>query len=283
MKYAGIIALTACLLLTGCSSLLDREYSVVEEHSQRYWESEAADTLRAESYQDIVNDLLLLVGRHTETALLRLYEYRDDTAVSDALERAASEVQLETPMGAYAVDYIISETQRQRSYYEVTVRIGYRRSLEQIQAVVNATSTSAIPDLLRSALDGGRTELAVRVGYWGENDAQAVEDAVSALWEERGLTEEDGPWLAACYPAEGKVGLVEFLMDPAAAAEQAAASPHNCTVSLLPREKEEPEGGEDPPSPKEGAAPEEEEPPPEEGPAMEEEPVPEEAPVQEAE
>lgn len=241
MKRIGIAAVAACLLLTGCSSLLDREYSVVEEHSQRYWESEAADTLRAESYQDIVNDLLLLVGRHTESALLRLYEYRDDVAVASALERAASEVQLETPMGAYAVEYITSETQRQRSYYEVTVRIGYRRTVEQIQAVVNATSTSAIPDLLKSALDSGKTELAVRVGYWGEDDALAVEDAVAALWEERGLTEEDGRWLASYYPAEGKVGLVEFQMDPEAAASQ-EASPHNCVTSLLPK-AEEPEDG----------------------------------------
>jgi len=263
MKRVGTAAVAACMLLAGCSSLLDREYSVVEEHSQRYWESEAADTLRAESYQDIVNDLLLLVGRHTETALLRLYEYRDDTAVADALERAASEVQLETPMGAYAVDYITSETQRQRSYYEVAIRISYRRSLEQVQAVVNATSTSAIPDLLKSALDGGKTELAVRVGYWGENDAQAVEDAVASLWEERGLTEEDGPWLAAYYPAEGTVGLVEFLMDPEAAESQ-ESSPHNCIVSLLPKEENEEPG--DSPEALEGKAAGEGEPAPEQAP-----------------
>lgn len=240
-----LAALMCAALLCGCSSLLDREYSVVEEHSRRYWESEAADTLRAESYQDIVNDLLLLVGRHTETAVIRLYEYRDDTAVSDALERAASEIQQETPMGAYAVEYITSESQRQRSYYEVTIRISYRRTLEQIQAVVNATSTAALPDLLDAALDSGKTELAVRIGYWGENDPVAVEEAVAALWEERGLTlEENAPWLAAYYPAEGKVGLVEFLMDPDSLETQ--GEPPNGVTRLVPQEKPpEEETGED--------------------------------------
>ena len=55
-------ALCALLLLTGCASLLERQYSTVEPHSSKFWESEAADTLRAENHQDLVNDLLLLIG-----------------------------------------------------------------------------------------------------------------------------------------------------------------------------------------------------------------------------
>ena len=77
-KPVLILLLTGCVLLSGCSSILDREYSSVEEHSSKYWESEAAGTLRAESYQDIVNDLLILIGKHTESATVRLYNYKDD-------------------------------------------------------------------------------------------------------------------------------------------------------------------------------------------------------------
>lgn len=213
MRAIRILAALACAcMLTGCASLLDREYTVVEEHSSKYWESGTADTMRAESYQDIVNDLLLLVGQHTENAILRLYGYEDDTVVADDLERAASEVQLETPMGAYAVEYITSETQRQRSFYEVSVRVGYRRSLEQIQAVVNATSTAALPDLLNAALMAEKTELAVRIGYWNEDSASRVEQTVEEIREKWDLTETP-PWTVAYYPAEGKAGLLEFIMD----------------------------------------------------------------------
>jgi len=53
--------LCACLTLTGCGALLEREYVTVEPHSSKFWESEAAGTLRAENYQDIVNDLLILI------------------------------------------------------------------------------------------------------------------------------------------------------------------------------------------------------------------------------
>lgn len=206
------LALALCLL-TGCSALLERTYSTAEPHSSKFWESEAAGTLRAENHQDVVNDLLLLVGRHQDTATLRLYEFESDLAVADTLERAAAEVQQETPMGAYAVEYITTSSHAQRGYYEVAVRIGYRRTLEQVQAVVNATSPEALYSLLADALDQEKTELAVRMSYWGPNGQDRVEEAMLQLREERALT-ETVPWVVNYYPAGGNPGLVEFLLDP---------------------------------------------------------------------
>lgn len=208
-----MVLLAALCLLTGCSALLERTYSTAEPHSSKFWESEAAGTLRAENHQDVVNDLLLLVGQHRETATLRLYDFKDDLAVADTLERAAAEIQQETPMGAYAVEFITTSSHAQRGYYEVAVRIGYRRTLEQLQAVVNATSPEALYSLLAAALDDGKTELAVRMGYWGENGGTRVEEAMAQLREERELTETI-PWVVNYYPARENPGLVEFLLDP---------------------------------------------------------------------
>ena len=213
-KLSGLAVLTLALcLLTGCSALLERTYSTAEPHSSKFWESEAAGTLRAENHQDVVNDLLLLVGRHQETATLRLYDFKSDLAVAYTLEEAAAEVQQETPMGAYAVEFITTSSHAQRGYYEVAVRIGYRRTLEQLQAVVNATSPEALYSLLAAALDEGKTELAVRMGYWGENGGVRVEEAMAQLREERELT-ETVPWVVNYYPAGENPGLVEFLLDP---------------------------------------------------------------------
>nr|WP_325294413.1 hypothetical protein [uncultured Oscillibacter sp.] len=206
------LALALCLL-TGCSALLERTYATAEPHSSKFWESEAAGTLRAENHQDVVNDLLLLVGEHRETATLRLYDFKSDLAVADTLEAAAAEVQQETPMGAYAVEFITTSSHAQRGYYEVAVRIGYRRTLEQLQAVVNATSPEALYSLLAAALDAGKTELAVRMGYWGADGGTRVEDAMAQLREERELT-ETVPWVVNYYPAAESPGLVEFLLDP---------------------------------------------------------------------
>ena len=197
------LLLCVSLSLTGCSALLERNYATVEPHSSKFWESEAAGTLRAENYQDIVNDLLILIGQHTESATVRLYNYEDDLTVADTLEQATTEVQQETPMGAYAVEYITASSRSQRGYYEISIQVSYRRTAEQIQAVVNAT------------------ELAVRVGYWGEDGQARVEETVAQLREARGLAETP-PWTISYYPAQGPVGLIEFVMggDAAAAAEE---------------------------------------------------------------
>ena len=58
------LSLALCLALSGCGGnvVLERSYSVSTPHSEVYWENEGADTLRADSYQDLVNALLLLLG-----------------------------------------------------------------------------------------------------------------------------------------------------------------------------------------------------------------------------
>ena len=79
-RAAAVMAALACLL-SGCTPLLlERTYTTVEPHSSRFWESGSADTLRAENYQDVVNDLLILIGQHTESAALRLYGAWEDLA-----------------------------------------------------------------------------------------------------------------------------------------------------------------------------------------------------------
>lgn len=207
-----VLALVLCLL-TGCTPLLERTYSTVEPHSSKFWESEAAGTLRAENYQDIVNDLLILIGQHTETATLRLYNYEDDLTVAETLEKATTEIKQETPMGAYAVEYITSSSQAQRGYYEIALEISYRRTEEQIQSVVNATSPEALRSLLDTAIDSGKTELAVRLGYWGSDGEEKLQQAMDRVREKWKVPEEE-IWLVNYYPEDGPVELVEFLMDP---------------------------------------------------------------------
>ena len=75
MKKALLAALLAALmlLLTGCGSILEREYSVVQPHSSTYYESEDRSVLRAESYQDLVNDLMLLLTGGAREGTIWLY------------------------------------------------------------------------------------------------------------------------------------------------------------------------------------------------------------------
>lgn len=206
------LLLCGTLLLSGCGSILEREYRTTEEHNSKYWEQDASGTLRAETYQDVVNDLLILIGQHAESATLRLYQFADDAAVTDALESAAVEVQQETPMGSYAVEYITSEVQSQLNYYEASLRISYLRTAEELQSIVNATGATALPDLLKLALDSGRSLLTVRLGYWSVNALDGVRQAVQSARFDRGI-DSGSPWVLVCYPDSVSAGILEFRLD----------------------------------------------------------------------
>ena len=166
MKKRILPILTLCLLLTGCGNVvLERSYSVSAPHSEVYWENENADTLRADSYQDLVNALLLLLGEHSEEGAVRIYNSGEDAAAM--AEQACREVQDETALGAYLLEYISYTGAQEHGFYEMQVRLGYRRTAEEQADIITATSTEALPDLLRlaAAREGG-SRIAIRFGYF---------------------------------------------------------------------------------------------------------------------
>ena len=208
-KFIALL-LALCLSLSGCGNVvLERSYSVSAPHSAVYWENENADTLRADSYQDLVNALLLLLGEHSEEGTVRIYG-SDENAASMA-EQACREVQEETPLGAYLLDYISYTDAQAHGYYEMQVRLGYRRTAEEQAGIVTATSTEALPDLLRlTAREGALSRIAVRFTYFTA-DRDGIRDMVRSVQEEvdTGFTE---PWQVNFYPDTDDVGIVEVVL-----------------------------------------------------------------------
>lgn len=212
MKVRNIVwALLLCLLLSGCGNfVLERSYSSVEPHSESYWENADPGTLRAENYPDLVNALLLLLGDHADDGVVRIYT---DEPGAEALAAAAcGEVQQETALGAYLLDYITYAGTQEHGYYELAVHFGYRRTAEEQKALINATSTEALPDLLRTAVQQDWDRIAARIGYFS-TDRAGVMEMVYQIQQE--LAPEDGAWQVFFYPDSEDVGIVEVFLFPA--------------------------------------------------------------------
>ena len=208
MRIAAFSA-ALCLLLTGCSNIvLERSYSSVSPHSATYWETEGTDTLRADSYQDLVNAMLLLLDEHAENGTVRVYG--DDTDAETMMQSACSEVQQETALGAYLLDYITYTGSQERGYYELSVHFGYRRTQEEQESIINASSTEALPELLHLAADRGANALTVRVGYFA-TDRSGVEQLVREVQGDYPQTEK--PWQVLFYPDTENAGIVEILLE----------------------------------------------------------------------
>ena len=59
-KRAICVLLTLCILLSGCSSMLNREYASVTPHSATPAADGDPSVLRVERYQELVNALVYL-------------------------------------------------------------------------------------------------------------------------------------------------------------------------------------------------------------------------------
>ena len=214
MRKIRIIAaaLTAVLLLSGCSVLLEREYSVVEPHSKQYWDAGDSSVLRAEDYQELVNGILTLVEAHTTESAVRIYMPELSLLeTEDLLQQACREVQTETAAGAYAVEYLTYTLSERTAYREASFRIRYRRTAEQHAAMISVTSVTtveAMEELILGALEEERETLALRIHYFtaGEEEIRML---VQALDQERN-GEDAGGWTVDFYPAGGEQRIVEL-------------------------------------------------------------------------
>ena len=194
------------LTLTGCSNVvLERSYSNASPHSETYWENEESDTLRADSYQDLVNAMMLLLGEHADDGTVRVYG--EDLDAETMMESACTEVQQETALGAYLLDYVTYTCAAERDYYALSFHFGYRRTQSEQAGIINATSTEALPELLRSAAQQGAESLTVRIGYFA-SDSTGVETMVQEVQSEFPDTLAM-PWQVQFYPNTEDAGIVE--------------------------------------------------------------------------
>ena len=212
MKRAIVAVWVAgAILLSGCSALLNREYSYVVPHNMTPTAAEGDPSiLRAENYQELVNALIYFVSQGMETGSVRLYSDWED--VEADLDAACLEVDQEDPLGAYAVEYIKYSVASVVTYYEADIQITYRRTKEQIASIVSATGTTAIRNELESALANFSTEQVLRISYFNED-----EDYIHTLCQEafcaNPATALDMPDVeVAIYPDSGQQRIVEILL-----------------------------------------------------------------------
>lgn len=203
------LLLCGALVLSGCG-LLRREYTRTEPHSATYYEGDRRDVLRAEGRQDLVNDLLLLVSAHDESGTVWLYDSEDGADASQLAQVACDEVLQETPLGAYALEYLTyTVDEGGRGYTQLRFTAGYRRTAQQIKSIVHATNAAALRDLLQAAVENGGKELAVQVGSF-DGGRQSVLDSVAALQQELGHGNQS--WQVQFYPDTDAWGIMEIIL-----------------------------------------------------------------------
>lgn len=180
-RAAGLalcLAMTAGLL-GGCARLLERSYGITEPYADRYWDSSAEDTLRAETYQDLVNSLLLLVEQKAEEGVIRCYGEAEEY---EQVLAARREVRQETMLGSYLLKELQLDHEKGSGYSTVTCQMTYREDAEDLGALMPISDSQSLVDLLRLAVREDYEKLAAHFTY--EPSREDVAAAVESLWQE---------------------------------------------------------------------------------------------------
>ena len=209
MKKSRILALALCagLLLSGCDSMLERSYSSHTAHVD-YSVTEDSSILRAESYQALVNSILYYVDEHAAGGTIRLYNYTGD--VEADLQRACLEVTEEDPLGAYAVHRIEYDSTRILTYYEITLRISYQRTADQLVGIRTVSGLNGIRQELARTVSYNLTQSVSRTAYY-DGDSDAVTDLFWLAFYGNPLAVAEIPRFSAeFYPREGTQRILEL-------------------------------------------------------------------------
>jgi len=210
LKKRIVPVLLVLALLTGCTSMLNREYVFVAPHNQFSDTGTDSSALRAETYQGLVNAILYLVSQGTGEGVIRLYNYTRD--VETDLNNACLEVAKKDPLGAYAVDYIKYDFDRIVSYYEANLNITYRRTVAQIKSVVSVTGSSAIKGELLEALTAFSPEVVLRVSYFTENEDYIIGLIQQAYYDTPDIALGLPEVAVSLYPDSGFQRIVELIL-----------------------------------------------------------------------
>ncbi|MCI8551553.1 MAG: hypothetical protein HFF56_00950 [Lawsonibacter sp.] len=200
----------AALLLTGCSALLERDYSSVTAHNAAPATEGDPSILRADSYQELVNALIYFVSGGMEEGTIRLYT--DTENVELFLSDACLEVVQEDPLGAYCVEFIKYTVDPVVTYSEARVNITYRRTREQVASIVQATGTAAIRSELKSALASFAPERTLRISYF-DGDESFIRDLVEQAYYDAPACALGMPEVElSIYPNSGRQRIVEIML-----------------------------------------------------------------------
>lgn len=212
MKYRFLAAVLAMsMLLSGCASLLARDFTSITPHST----TPTADggdpsVIRAENYQGLVNALVYFVASGMEQGAIRIYNTWEN--MESDLEAACLEVVQEDPLGAYCVDYIKYSLDPVVAYYEADISITYRRTREQVTSIATATGTTAIRSELQQALSSFASERVLRISYF-DGDENYIRTLCREAYLSTPDTALDMPELTiSVYPETGRQRIVEILL-----------------------------------------------------------------------
>lgn len=134
-----LLLVVSAIVLTGCLSILEGDITSEIEHLIQLPDRPPEEQIEVSNYDDLMEEMLKLVMQHENSS--RMYAYNYDGDVTMDVQRVCREIRDVDPVSAYAVLDIAGISTRIVSYYEIDFTIEYRRTKQQVDSIVNASTT----------------------------------------------------------------------------------------------------------------------------------------------
>lgn len=233
------LALCCVLLCSGCTAMLERNYSSSAAHVD-YSGTEDSSILRAESYQALVNSLLYFVGEHIGGGIIRLYNYTGN--VEADLARACAEVTEEDPLGSFAVRSIDYESTRILTYYEVKFRILYQRTAVEVAEIRAVSGQTGIRQELTRITDNHLPHSTMRTAYFSGDSSLVSHLFWLSFYGSPASAVEAPEFSAAFYPESGTQRILDLEIKWPLSSNELEAyehSLHEAAAALIPTDHPE--------------------------------------------
>ena len=206
MRFIALLLLLCAL--TACSSAPDQALSVTP-HAGTANQVAQTDAVIVEDYAQLKQAILDLVEAGQSEGTIRALNY--GSSLEDDLAQAAYEVAKAEPLGAYAVDYMTHDCTLIVSYYEIRIRITFRRTAREIAEIETLVSQTLLPARLEAAVDNLEDRVTLRLSNYREIDIPAL--VASYCAEHPGTVMEAPTVSVSLYPDSGAARILEIDLD----------------------------------------------------------------------
>lgn len=175
MKRLILLFPVLCLLLGGCSSLLDGSYVSVKPHQEQSSQAES-QSVAVSSFSGLCRALENMVQNGTKSGIISVANYNQLIVARD-MGTAVQKTLTEYPIGAYAVEDIQFELGTNAGKPAIAVDIRYFHDRSDLMKIQNAEQMSAAEDAIAQALNNCDSGLVLYIRNYEDRDfAQWVDD-----------------------------------------------------------------------------------------------------------
>ena len=175
MKRFAVLCLAACLLLSGCASIMDGRYVSVTPHQAQSSQTGQAP-VQASDYSGLLNALEDLAENGLKSGIIYMSRY-DQNRIEDDIKNAVDAVTQQNPIAAYAVDTITWELGTNNGQNAVAVNITYTHDQTEIRKIRKTENLEGAKEIIYAQLNNCAAGAVLFVENYVETDfAQLVED-----------------------------------------------------------------------------------------------------------